>query len=235
MFDAIMRQAADASTLNFDALDTVARNVSNLNTWGYKGQRFHMYLSDEQTVKTADVRDMEEGELMLTKRTLDVGVQGQGFIQITRPDGETAYTRFGSMTQNGDGFLTTPFGDLIGTGIQLPTNYHKIRIDRQGHVKLMEKPGDQYRTIGQIPLVNFPNPAALENIGYNSFQETDDSGKPVRASEATQLSQGYLERANVDIHLAVTEVLRINAGALSNLRLVKLIDQLYQEAVNLRQ
>ncbi|MEZ4573536.1 MAG: hypothetical protein R2857_01175 [Vampirovibrionales bacterium] len=47
---------------------------------GLQGQRFHMYLSDEQTVKTADVRDMEEGELMLTKRTLDVGVQGQGFI-----------------------------------------------------------------------------------------------------------------------------------------------------------
>lgn len=235
MLDAILKQAADVSTLHFEYLDYVSRNLSNMNTYGYKGYRFQMYITPEQTVQTMAPKDMAPGTNMITKRELDVAVDGQGFIQITRPDGQSAYTRFGSLEVNNQGYLVTPYGDMIGTGIKLPTNYEKVRIERDGTVKLTDKPGDTPRTMGKIPMVNFPNPAGLRNIGYNAYVETAESGTPVRAAEDTELHQGYLERSNVDVQYSVNEILRLNAGALTNLRIVKFIDQLYQEAVNLRQ
>ena len=235
MLDAMIKLAADQSTRNYQILEAVSQNVGNYNTWGYKAKRFELYLSPAQNVETARRVDFSQGDLTLTKRETDVSLDGPGFFVVTRPDGTTAYTRDGEFTINKDGMLSTPHGDLVSTGIQLPPNFFKLKINRAGQVDIMQKQGDPYKTVGQLQVASFNNPEGLKNIGYNLFTETDDSGKPVKIENPECFRQCFLERPNVDLTHSVVDMLRLNAGVIANLKVVKVIDEIYKEATQLRQ
>lgn len=235
MLDQMMILAADQSTKAFQALDVVSHNVGNYGTWGYKVQRFDQYFRPDGNADIVKRTDYTPGQLFLTKRELDIGIDGPGFIQVTRRNGATAYTRNGSFAKNAEGFLVTAHGDLVGAGIQIPPRYHQLKIDKDGTVQLIDKAGDTPKDLGRIPLVNFANPEGLKSIGDNLVVATSESGEAVKVENHAQIQQGRLEQSNVNIHAVVEEVLRLNGGVLTNLRVIKVVDELYREAVQLRQ
>jgi flagellar basal-body rod protein FlgG len=235
MLNEIMKTASDNGMMQFEVLDRVATNVANVNTTGYKVRRFETYLTPDNRLEGVQRVDNAQGSIWVTKRELDVAIKGDGFIPVTQPDGTVAYTRDGSLAKNSEGMLVTQYGDIVGDGIQIPVNYENVRILPNGEVEVKVRGEQVPKKLGQIPLVTFNNPEGLKSIGYNKLVITDDSGAPQKVDGVSQFKQGNLERSNVSVHLQVDQILRLNAGIISNMRIIKFSDDLYRQAVNLKQ
>ncbi len=208
-------------------LDIVANNIANVNTTGYKKVRaeFHNLLPQAQRtpgamlnqgvfqpvgveiglgVKTvATTRLFTEGPMMSTEQQTDISIEGEGFIQIVRPDGTIAYTRDGSFKIDAVGQVCTAEGFLIQPQITIPQNTTEINITPDGNVSVKIGNDPTQNTVGQIQLVKFQNPSGLMSIGHNLYVETPASGSPVMGTPATDgfglLAQGFLEGSNVQL------------------------------------
>ncbi len=235
MIDYIMRLAATNANKQFEVLDNVAVNIANINTTGYKTKRFEHYLTADNRLEGVQRTDTSSGAFQVTKRELDVAVQGAGYIPVTQPDGSVAYTRDGSFMLNSQGYMVTQRGDIVGSGIKIPVDYKEVQVWPDGTVKVktLARP-EEFAPIGKIDTVRFPNPEGLTNIGYNKLAASDASGVPVEDKDS-KFRQGELERANVNVHAQIDQILRLNAGIISNMRIVKFSDDLYRQAVNLKQ
>lgn len=234
MLDDIMQLAATNANRQFEVLDKIAVNVANINTTGYKNKRFEQYLTNDNRLDGVTRVDVSQGSIRVTKRQLDIAIDGFGYIPVTQPDGTTAYTRDGSLSLNSQGYIVTQRGDIVGSGIQVPTDYKDIQIKPDGSVsvKTLNKP--EFTQIGKIETVRFNNPETLKNIGYNKLTVSKESGNAI-ADPDSKLKQGCLEQANVNVHTQVDQILRLNAGVISNMRIIKFVDDLYRQSVNLKQ
>lgn len=235
MLDQLMAISAQQGTRGYNMLEPYVENFSNYGTYGYKARRFEMYLRPEATSELVARTDVSQGALEITRRPFDVGIQGPGYIPVTRKNGDLAYTRNGSFLTNGEGYLVTPFGDMVGNGIKIPADYHQVKIHKNGEVMLIKKPGDAPEKLGQIPLVLFNNAEGLKIIGYNLVEATEQSGKPQLTAEHDFIRQGMLERTNMNIPYNITDILRLNTGITLNQRIIKISDEIYREGINLRQ
>ncbi|MDX2085913.1 MAG: flagellar hook-basal body protein [Candidatus Melainabacteria bacterium] len=234
MLQHIMTIAADNGNKQFMVLEQIAANVANLNTAGYKARRFEQYLFQDNRLEGIQRVDTTTGAPMRTGRELDIAIKGEGFIPVTQPDGKVAYTRDGSLTKNSDGYLMTQRGDLVGNGIQLPLNYKKLRIHPDGTVDVLIKDQQAPQVVGKIQLVRFANAEGLESIGNNKLVPTGNSGQPEPLTDVL-LEQGAIERSNVNIHSQIDQILRLNASLISNFRIIKFTDDIFRQAVNLKQ
>jgi flagellar basal-body rod protein FlgG len=235
MIDHIMKLAATNANKQFEVLEQISINVANINTTGYKTKRFEQYLTTDGRLDGSVRVDTAQGNLMLTNNKFDFAVDGFGYIPVTQPDGTVAYTRDGSFTLNSQGYLVTQRGDIIGDGIKVPIDYKDIKIWPDGSIKVktVNKP-DEETPIGKLSLVRFPNPEGLKNIGYNKLVANDQSGEPIEDTDS-KVKQGMLERANVFVPGQIDSILRLNAGVIANMRVVKFSDDLFRQAVNLKQ
>lgn len=234
MLDVIMRLAASNASKQFQSLDSIANNVANYNTTGYKAKRFEQFLTSDDRLEGIQRVDASKGQAMITKRQLDIAIDGFGYIPVTQPDGTTAYTRDGSLTLNSQGFLVSSRGDIVGDGIKIPIDYDTIQIHPDGAVKVKNTGEQDYKVVGKITLSRFANPEALKNLGYNKLAVTEESGQPISDTDS-KIKQGALERSNVNIHGQVENILRLNASLISNIRIIKFADDLYRQSVNLKQ
>src|SRR3546814_2965998 len=111
-----------------------------------------------------------------------MAINGQGFFQVQKPDGSTAYTRDGSFSVSSEGRLVTNDGYPLQPDINIPEGAQSLTIGKDGTVTVMV-PGDtQPSQIGQIELVNFLNPAGLQPLGDNLFAETDRKSTRLNSS-----------------------------------------------------
>ena len=234
MLDYIMRVASINANKQFESLENISLNVANYNTNGYKAKRFEQYLSSAGTLGGTVRIDTAKGDLITTKNPLDIGVDGFGYIPVTQPDGTTAYTRDGSFTLSSKGMIVTNRGDVVGEGITVPNNYKQIQIRHDGTVCIQTAASAEFKPIGKIDLVRFTNPEKLTSIGENKLVPSKESGEPMLDKESL-VKQGTLERGNVNVYTQVEQILRLNAGLISNMRIIKFADDLYSKAINLKQ
>lgn len=214
-------------------IDVIANNLANVNTTGYKRSTAEfedlMYqtdqapggkLSDGSTIPTgiqigfgsrtvATAKSFDQGDLQQTSGTLDVGIQGRGFFQVTLPDGTLAYTRDGSFKMNQSGQIVTNRGYLVTGTSTIDSQATDITIGQDG--TMTATVGGATQTLSPVTLTDFPNPAGLRSVGDNLYLESDASGTPQTGltpgvnGEGT-LAQGYLESSNVQI---VNEMVRM--------------------------
>ncbi len=234
MLDYIMKLASTNANRQLEVLDHTTRNVANFNTTGYKNVRFEQFLTSDGRLDGATRTDFSPGPQMVTRRETDIAIDGFGYLPVTQPDGTVAYTRDGSLTLNSQGYLITQRGDIVGDGIQLPANYQKIKIYPDGKVEITTTKNEPAQVVGQISVVRFNNPEGLKSIGGNKLVATNNSGEPF-ADPDSKIKQGVLERSNVNIYSQIDQILRLNAGMVSNLRIIKFADDLYRQSVNLKQ
>jgi flagellar basal-body rod protein FlgG len=209
-------------------LDVISNNLANVSTNGFKRGKavFEDLLyqtirqpgaqSSQQTqlatglqlgtgvrpVSTA--RIFTQGNIQKTDSTLDIAVQGNGFLQILMPDGSTAYTRDGSFQKDNTGQIVTSEGYPLQPAITIPANALSLTIGNDGVVTVTQPGNPQPTTqIGQIQLATFINPAGMQSIGQNLFLETASSGTPTPNTPGTNgagiLNQGYVETSNVNV------------------------------------
>jgi len=186
-------------------LDAVSNDIANVNTAGYKkvriGFRDLVYQADGPTgVRTgagAEVtqlgRGSEQGALQMTGNPLDLAIQGEGFFQVRRADGQVALTRAGNFIVDGRGQLTNPNGELLVPPIRIPQGIDpaNISVAQDGTVLAAG------RRVGQIQLVTVPAPNGLTPVGANDYLPSAASGG-IRNATGT-LAQGVLEASNVDL------------------------------------
>ncbi|MBL8481334.1 MAG: flagellar basal-body rod protein FlgG [Rhodocyclaceae bacterium] len=249
----IAKTGMDAQQTN---LDVIANNLANVSTNGFKRSRavFEDLLyqtlrqpgaqSSQQTVIPSGLqigtgarpisteRIHAQGNLTQTSNPLDVAINGEGFFQITMPDGTLAYTRDGAFQKDAQGVIVTSSGYALSPAITVPANALTVTIGRDGVVNAM-LPGQTAPTqIGAIQLATFVNPGGLQSMGENLFVETASSGTPTPntpgANGAGLLSQGYVESSNVNVVEELVNMITAQRTYELNSRAIQTSDQMLQ-------
>lgn len=221
-------------------LDSVANDLANVSTPGYQSEElgFHdlLYTTAGPANATTQAtgagaaaqivgRNQAPGEFEQTGRTLDVALDGEGYIEVRRPDGTIGLTRNGSLEVNGKGQITTSTGMLLQPPITIPSgvSLDKVAIASNGDVQV------NGRKIGQISLVTVPAPDQLLDAGDSTLSVTAASG-PLRKASGTTVEQGYLEDSNVDVGTAMGEMINAERSYQLDSRAIQMQDQMLQIA-----
>lgn len=230
-----IHKLVDNSKIMFESMSFVTSGIANKNTTAYKNQRFETYLGPQNVLRGAVRTDASAGPLMTTGRQLDVSIDGAGYIPMTDEKGETVYTRDGGFSVNSEGYIVSRTNHLVGSGIKLPPNYYRVKIEKDGTLKIQKEQTSSFEEIGKIPVVVFKNPEGLEFEEGNFVRATEKSGKPELLLSHAKINQGKLERSNVDPYALINDTIKINGSIISSTRVIKILDEMYRESINLRQ
>jgi flagellar basal-body rod protein FlgG len=238
-------------------LDTIANNLANSNTTGYKRQdaEFEDLLYQNvkgpaltgtgQTAPTgvqlglgvrvvAVQRLFAQGPLQQTGNPLDVAIEGQGFLSVMRPTGEPAYTRAGSLKLDAEGRLVTSEGLPVEPPITVPTDATAVTIAFDGTVSATRPGQPQAAPLGQLQLVTFPNPGGLEGVGRNLYASTSASGDALAGTPGTEgrgtIMQGALESSNVEVVNEMIALIRTQRAYEINSKVITAADEMLRKA-----
>ncbi|MBI5575317.1 MAG: flagellar basal-body rod protein FlgG [Deltaproteobacteria bacterium] len=243
-------------------IDVVANNLANVNTTGFKRGRADFQDLLYQNVRTpgsasaegfqipsgiqvglgvrpvAVQKIFEQGDFATTGNQLDLVIEGDGFFQVPKPDGEMAYTRAGSFKMDSEGRVVTSDGYPIDPAITIPSNTMSITIGTDGKVTVTQ-PGTSAPTqVGQITLARFTNPGGLRAIGRNLFLPTDASGEAITANPGVDgmgtVSQGFVEMSNVNVVEEMINMIVSQRAYEINSKAVQASDEMLQAANNMR-
>ncbi len=246
-----------------DKMNVISNNLANVNTTGFKRNRANfqdlLYQTDKAAglsntagnptptseqyglgVQVADTtKEFRQGSLKNTQNPLDIAIQGNGFFQITLPDGSLAYSRDGSFKVDNQGRIVNSQGYLLEPQITVPADAVNLMIGEDGTVSVEQKGQTEATEIGNIQVANFINDGGLKSIGKNLFQETSASGSPVVGAPGENgtgsLLQGFLEGSNVEMVSEMVEMIVGQRAYELNSKAVKTSDSMLQTATRLKQ
>jgi len=243
-------------------MDVIANNLANVNTDGFKTSRAVFQDLMYQTIRqpgapvgddnqlpsglqlgtgvetVATERIHTQGDMKNTGNSMDIAIQGQGFLQVQMPDGTYAYTRNGSLQIDQNGQMVTSGGYPIQPPISIPDNALSVTIGRDGTVSVTQ-PGATGTSVnvGQIQLSTFINPTGLLSMGQNLYGESDASG-PANTEQpglngAGQIMQGYTESSNVNVAEELVNMITTQRAYEMNSKAVETSDQMLQKLTQL--
>ena len=200
--------AMTGATQIMRAQDAVSHNLANASTVGFKSElsAFHSvpvqgqgYATRVNAVAQGQGSDPSQGPATTTGRSLDIAVQGSGWIAVQSADGTEGYTRAGDLQLTADGGLTDAKGNpVLGGGgpINIP-DAAKIVIGNDGTISTVPlgQGPNSVSTIDRIRLVN-PDPAQLQLGADGLMHMADGSDAPVDAD--VRVASGALENSNVN-------------------------------------
>ena len=244
-------------------IDTIANNLANVNTTGFKKSSMQFQdLLYETVVPGGQVRsdglaaptrvevghgvkmvstnkNFSQGTVISTSNPLDLMIEGDGFFQLQMPDGDRAYTRDGSFKMDGERNMVTSLGYRLEPAIQVPADATEIAIARDGTVSV-RLAGDSanVQEIGRIDLVRFPNAAGLIARGSNMFMESPASGTPLTGNPGEdglgEIASGFLEMSNVEVVDELVNMITAQRAYELNSKTISMADQMLQTANNIK-
>ncbi len=238
-------------------LDTIANNLANISTTGFKKSRVNfqemMHVeSAHETPRSSNgtsplgigisvnsvAKDFSAASLTQTNSPMDVAINGIGFFEVTLADGSRGYTRGGTLQITKDSYLATSNGLVLKPAIHIPANVNAITIGTDGKVTVQTSPQAQPIEVAQLELANFANPSGLKIVGSGIYAPTETSGEAVYAKPGSQglgkIAQGALENSNVAIvDEMVTLMVTQRAYELSS-KVVQASDEIMSMTNNLR-
>ncbi|MBD3738214.1 MULTISPECIES: flagellar basal-body rod protein FlgG [Pseudomonadaceae] len=230
------------------AMSTVANNLANVNTNGFKSDRAVFedlfYTIEKQPGAQADEintvpsgiqlgsgvrlagtqKVFTEGSMQTTGQPMDLAIVGRGFFQVEAPNGDILYTENGQFQLNAEGMMVNAQGLPLTPAIEVPEGSTGFTVGADGIVTAI-LPGDTLPSeLGQITLVNFTNPGGLEALGGNLYRESVASGEPVEGVAGEeglgQLKQGVLEGSNVQVVEAMVNMIAIQRAYEANAKVL---------------
>ncbi|OSP54749.1 flagellar basal-body rod protein FlgG [Pseudoruegeria sp. SK021] len=173
---------------------------------------------------------LAQGSLSQTNGDLDLAIDGKGYLEITLPSGESAYTRDGSLKRSADGQIVTADGYPVVPDMTIPDDAISISINADGEVYGYFDDRVEAELLGQFTLAAFTNERGLEAMGSNNFRETEASGPANVSDPGTDglgvLRQGYLEDSSVDAVREVTELIEAQRAYEMNAKVITASDQM---------
>jgi flagellar basal-body rod protein FlgG len=244
-------------------MDTIANNLANANTAGFKRTRIDFEDLMYQTLKVsgspsgaggseiptgvevglgvrpaATQKLFSQGVFQQTENPFDLAIEGDGLFQIKLPNGETAYTRNGSFKKDSEGKIVTSDGYVIEPSIVIPPEAMQVAISADGTVSITVQGSTKPQTIGQITLAKFVNPAGLNTVGKNLFIESAASGSPNVATPGENglgsIAQGFIENANVQVVEEMVNMIIAQRAYEIISKTIQGADDMLQVASNLR-
>jgi len=230
------------------AMATVANNLANVNTNGFKADRAVFedlfYSIEKQPGAQADEintvpsgiqlgsgvrvagtqKVFTEGSIQTTGQPMDLAIVGRGFFQVESPNGDILYTENGQFQLNAEGVMVNAQGLPLTPAIEVPQGSTGFTVGADGIVTAV-LPGDTLPSeLGQITLVNFTNPGGLEALGGNLYRESVTSGEAVEGVPGEeglgQLKQGVLEGSNVQVVEAMVAMIAIQRAYEANAKVL---------------
>jgi flagellar basal-body rod protein FlgG len=253
-----MNQALWVAKTGLDAQNTrmtvVANNLANVNTAGFKRQRAlfeDLFYQNVQQVGAQSSQDTTlpsglslgtgartvatekihtQGNVSQTGNSLDVAIDGRGFLQINMPDGTIGYTRDGSFRLDQNGQIVTALGYTLSPNITIPQGALSVTIGADGTVSVLTSGSSAPTQVGQIQLADFVNPTGLQAIGKNLYLESAASGSPQVGNPGSNgigsLVQGALESSNVNVVEELVNMIETQRAYEMNSKAIQAADQM---------
>lgn len=258
-----LRIAAAGMAAQQTRVEVISNNLANMSTTGYNARRaefadlHYQQLQRPGTINASDgtvlptgvqlglgVRPssvsimLSQGSLAATGGDLDIAIEGNGYLEVTLPDGRAAFTRDGSLKLTGDGLIVTSDGYPVVPDITIPQDTRSISINAEGEVYAFFRDQIEPQLLGQFNLSGFTNAKGLEAIGSNLFLETPASGPSVSTTPGQDglgvLRQGYLEDSSVDPVQEITDLIKAQRGYELNSKVISAADQMMGSMVQIR-
>ena len=242
-------------------IDTIANNIANVNTTGFKQARAEFQDLLYQNIRpagtaaststeypvglqlglgtrpVATTRIYKQGDFRQTGNPLDLVIEGKGFFQVRMPSGETAYTRDGSFHINKEGSVVTADGDPMEPAITIPADAQEVVIASDGTVSVTQAGQTASQTIGTIQIANFQNSSGLNAVGRNLLVATTASGDPVTGNPGEtgrgRINQGFLEQSNVNVVEEMVNMIIAQRAYEVNSKAVRVADDMLSQINNL--
>ena len=160
-------------------VEVISHNLANMSTTAYNARRaefsdlHYQQVQRPGTINSADgtvlpagvqlglgVRaaavsmQVEQGALTETGGSLDLAIEGQGYLEVTLPNGDPAYTRDGALKRNGDGLIVTSDGFAVVPDITVPEDAREISINAHGEVYAYFDGQTDAQLLGQFTLTS---------------------------------------------------------------------------------
>jgi len=237
-------------------IDVISNNLANVNTVGFKRSRAEFQdlvyenvkapgapSSADSTVPTgvqighgvrtvATHKLFTQGDVSHTGNQLDLAIEGDGFFQITQPNGDNAYTRSGNFKLDSEGRIVTVDGFALEPEITVPVDATSISVGSDGTVAVILAGESEASEIGSIQLAQFVNPAGLSSIGRNMYSQTDATGDPTEGTPGEDglgtISQGYLEMSNVKVVEEMVNMVAAQRAYEVNAKAIQATDEMLQ-------
>ena len=234
-------------------VDTIANNIANINTYGFRGSRVDfkdaLYSAMINPAGTQNVNlqqgtgvlisavnhSFNQGTPINTGVTLDFCLEGDGFFTVANENNEMQYTRSGyfGVSDEADGqYLVNAQGyyvmDTQGNKIKLPENIDGLTVNAAGEISI----GTQ-EPFAAFNIASFENNEGLEAVENNCFVATAASGPAQKAQDVT-VKQGYLESSNIDMALEMTKLIRAQRAFSLAGKAITAADEMDAAANNLR-
>ncbi|WP_233840653.1 flagellar basal-body rod protein FlgG [Dyella sp. 2HG41-7] len=241
-------------------MDVISNNLANASTTGFKSSRASfqdlMYQNEgqpgsqttEQTVSPTGLllgtgvkvvgseKLFTQGAITQTGNSLDVAIQGSGFLQVSMPDGTVAYTRDGSLHEDSTGQLVTADGYPLVPAITLPANVNSVTIGTDGTVSVTSNGSTASTQVGVVQLANFVNPAGMQPMGQNLYLETQSSGTAQTGQPGVNgmgtLAQGSLESSNTNVVAEMVNMIEAQRTYEMNSKSISAVDDMLSFVIN---
>lgn len=255
--------AATGMSAQNTRVEVISHNLANMNTTAYNARRaefsdlHYQQIVSPGSVAAADgtilpagvqlglgvrtaavAMHVEQGSVAETGGALDLAIEGQGYLEITLPNGEPAYTRDGALKRNGEGLIVTSDGFPVVPDITIPEDARQISINADGEVYAYFDGEVEAQLLGRFSLVSFTNEKGLEAMGSNLYRETEASGQPNVGDPGEDgrgtFRQGYLENSSVDAVREITGLIEAQRGYELNAKVITAADQMLAATVQIR-
>jgi flagellar basal-body rod protein FlgG len=255
-----MNQGLWVAKTGLDAQQTrmavVSNNLANVNTTGFKQGRavFEDLLyqnvrqsggqSSQDTLLpsgmnlgtgvrvVATEKLFTQGSVLQTDNAMDVAINGRGFFQVLKPDGDIAYTRDGTFQLNDQGEMVTSSGYVVQPGITIPDQAQSITIGLDGVVSVKLAGQASPTQVGTLEIADFINPVGLQPVGENLYIETAASGSAQPGTPGLNglgaLNLGALEGSNVNVVSELVNMIETQRAYEMNSKAISTNDQMMQ-------
>jgi flagellar basal-body rod protein FlgG len=245
-------------------IDTIANNLSNVNTTGFKKNRPDFEDLLYQTSRLAGTPATEEtlvpvgiqvghgvkiaatqkihtqGSLQNTQNVGDIAIQGEGFFRVLQYDGTFAYTRDGSFKIDSNGQFVNSNGYRLMPELVLPEDFirESVTISEDGRVTVRLPGLDDPVDAGQLELYRFVNPAGLQALGDNLYGVTPASGDAIAGQPGFdgmgQTLHKFLELSNVEVVQEMVNMIVAQRAYEMNSKAIQTSDTMLGIANNLK-
>ena len=230
-------------------LTTIGNNISNISTTAFKRSdaSFSEVLSDDLDTSSLPLRPgtnlgvfqgashvselvFSQGSWQPTGRSLDLALEGDGFVELRDQNGRAVYVKGGSFSRDGAGRMVHSSGSII-PGVQLPEGSMAIDINARGEVQIVGDEG--LLQLGTLRIVKFVNPGGLESLGGGQYLPTENTGV-LTVDRETKVWQGFLESSNVSLTEEMTSLMRAQRAYQANAQAIRTFDEMWGKSNSLR-
>ncbi|SNY92166.1 flagellar basal-body rod protein FlgF [Cohaesibacter sp. ES.047] len=216
-------------------MNSIARNVANVNTSGYRAEEIsfsetltHAGKNDVSFVSMGDTYiSRRQGAITKTDNPFDVAIEGEAWFSIQRGQ-EIAYTRDGRLTMDQTGMLTTVNGEPILSASGAP-----IQMDPEGGKPIIQADGEIMQDgqgQGRLGLFEISEEDKLTRYG-GSAVVTDGVPFPVQDPTKARVVQGYVEGSNVNAMTEMTKLIMISRSFESAAKAMETTENAQSQAI----